>query len=163
MKQTSILLFAAAFLVTACNEKKTDTTTPAPVETPAATPPETATGAHAGVYTENGKTYSGKVETSTADMMKTFSVVCKGDMINEISFVFKNEAAARKGGPYKTGSMAPADDNEVGIIYGIGYQSMGAPEGTITVTGGGTNTIEFNDLVLSAGGKNVTVSGRIPF
>ncbi|MEO5948603.1 MAG: hypothetical protein ABIP79_17440, partial [Chitinophagaceae bacterium] len=95
-----------------------------------------------------------------------FTVSCKGDMIQMIELRFKNEVVARKGGSFKLGSIVPGagEDNEVGIMFGIGFNSKEGLGGTVTVTGsGGKNVIEFQDLKLTMPDKSIVVSGKIPF
>ncbi len=85
-------------------------------------------------------------------------------MVQQIEFHFKNEEAARKGGSFKPGSLTPIENNEVGIMFGIGFNSKEALGGTITVSGsGGKNVIEFKDVKLTIPDKSVVVSGKIPF
>lgn len=87
-------------------------------------------------------------------------------MIQMIELHFKNEEVARKGGSFKPGSLVPGadEDNEAGIMFGIGYKSREASEGTITVTGsGGKNVIELNNVKLTIPDKSIIVSGKIPF
>lgn len=163
-----ILLFALlpSLILYACNNKKTERAVSSEPSISASTEKNTTaqTSSDNGIYTEAGKTYNGPVEIISSQANKSFNVVCKGDMINEISFFFSSEAAARKGGTFKKGSMVPIYDDEIGITYGIGYRSKGSPDGTVTVTrNGSSNVIEFTDMVLTADGKNVTVSGKIPF
>ena len=46
-------------------------------------------------------------------------------MTQMIELHFKNEEVARKGGSFKPGSLVPGagEDNEAGIMFGIGYKS----------------------------------------
>ena len=77
-----------------------------------------------------------------------------------------NEEVARKGGSFKPGSLVSGagEDNEVGIMFGIGYKSREASEGTITVTGSAEkNVVELNNVKLTMPSKPIIVSGKIPF
>ncbi len=85
-------------------------------------------------------------------------------MVQVIEFFFKNEDSARIGGSFKPGSMTLLEPNEVGIMFGIGYNSKEGLGGTVTVSGsGGKNVIEFNDVKLTIPDKSIVVSGKIPF
>ena len=85
-------------------------------------------------------------------------------MVQMIDFSFENEEAARKGGSFIQGMRSFEKNNEVSIMFGIGYTTKETQGGTITVTGsGGKNVIEFKDVKLTALDKSVVVSGKIPF
>lgn len=162
----SILFFGACDnnKIKDTNEKSTEKSNESTVNETA--PSEESTGV-TGTYTAEGRTYTGEVTTETnAGLRNLFTVTCKGDMIQMIELHFKNEEVARKGGNFKPGSLVPGagEDNEVGIMFGIGYKSGEASEGTITVTGsGGKNVIELNNVKLSIPDKSIIVSGKIPF
>ena len=56
------------------------------------------------------------------------------------------------------------EDNEVGIMFGFGYKSRHASEGTIIVTGsGGKNVIALNNAKLTIPDKSIVVSKKISF
>jgi len=169
-KITTLMVSCTILLLAACDNTK-DTNEKVIQESAAATinenltPDSSPTGT--GTYTSQGRTYTGAVTTETNEGLRNlFTVTCKGDMIQMIELNFKNEEVARKGGSFKPGSLVPGagGDNEVGIMFGIGYKSGEASEGTITVTGsGGKNVIEFKDVKLTIPDKSIIVSGKIPF
>ena len=172
--KTSIIIALSILFFVAC-DNKTDKARETPEQTTEEStestfkvrvPSEKSTGA-TGTYTSEGRTYTGDVTTETNEGLRNlFTVTCKGDMIQVIELRFKNEEVARKGGSFKPGSLVPGggEENEVGIMFGIGYKSREASEGTITVTGsGGKNVIEFNNVKLTIPDKSIIVSGKIPF
>jgi len=171
-KITTLLLSCTILLLTACdnketkdaNEKSTGELTESTIKENTISKESTA---GTGTYTSEGRTYTGEVTTETNKGLRNlFTVTCKGDMIQMIELHFKNEEVARKGGSFKPGSLIPGagEDNEVGIMFGIGYKSGEASEGTITVTGsGGKNVIELNNVKLTIPDKSIIVSGKIPF
>ena len=171
-KITTLVVSCSILLLAACDNNKTkDTNEKSTEELTESTIKENTTSkesnAGTGTYTAEGRTYTGEVTTETnTGLRNLFTVTCKGDMIQMIDFRFKNEEVARKGGSFKPGSLVPGagEDNEVGIMFGIGYKSREASEGTITVTGsGGKNVIELNNVKLTIPDKSIIVSGKIPF
>jgi hypothetical protein len=166
-KITTLVLSCTILLLTACDNNKSKNTNEKSTEEPKEStvketvPPEESTGDN-GTYTAEGSTYTGKVTTRTSG--GSFIVTCEGDMVQVIEFFFKNEEAARKGGSFKPGSMTVLEPMEVGIMFGIGYNSKEGLGGTVTVSGsGGKNVIEFQDVKLTAPDKSMVVSGKIPF
>ncbi len=127
-KITTLVLSCSMLLLTACdnnkskdtNQKSTEETTESTVKE--AVPPEESTGGN-GTYTAEGRTYTGKVTTETTGY-KHFKVKCEGDMVQVIEFFFKNEDSARIGGSFKPGSMTLLEPNEVGIMFGIGFNLL---------------------------------------
>ncbi|MEO6583734.1 MAG: hypothetical protein ABIO05_05385 [Ferruginibacter sp.] len=170
-KITTFIVSCSLLLLNACdNDKKKDTndnSTEATTETMIKETVLSESPAGSGTYNAQGRTYTGIVTTETNEGLRNlYTVTCKGDMIQMIELNFKNEEVARKGGTFKPGSLVPGagGDNEVGIMFGIGYKSGEASDGTITVTGsGGKNFIELNDVKLTIPDKSITVSGKIPF
>lgn len=172
MKKIAILLLGSLILlVAACNNDKTkDNIKKSDAESSELkpyVPPSIESTAGNGSYTMDGKTYTGGVTTETNEgLSNLYTVTCNGDMIQMIEMHFKNEKVARKGGSFKPGSLVPGagEDNEVGIMFGVGYKSREASEGTITITGsGGKNVIELNNVKLTIPDKSIIVSGKIPF
>lgn len=166
MKKITTLVFSCSMLLlTACdNNKSKDTNEKSTEETTVkeTVPSEESTGG-TGTYTAEGRTYTGKVTTETTGY-KHFKVTCEGDMVQVIEFHFKNEDSARKGGSFKPGSLTLLEPNEVGIMFGIGFNSKEGLGGTVTVSGsGGKNVIEFKDVKLTIPDKSLVVSGKIPF
>lgn len=159
---TALVLSSIILLLTSCDTKNTKDTDVKIAEEQ--TVKETTAPAEGeGTYTADGRTYTGKVRVES-DGLKFFTVTCEGDPVQMIEVHFKNEAAARKGGSFKPGSLTPIDNNEAGIMFGIGYKSADAAEGPITVTGsGGKNVLELNSVKLTVPGKSIIVSGKIPF
>jgi major membrane immunogen (membrane-anchored lipoprotein) len=167
-KITTLVLSCTILLLTACDNKETKNTNEGTSavskdSTVNETVPSDESADGNGTYTAEGRTYTGKVTTAT-DGLKFFTVTCEGDMVQQIAFDFKTEEAARKGGSFNQGSLTPIENNEVGIMFGIGYKSKETLGGTITVSGsGGKNVIEFKDVKLTVPDKSMVVSGKIPF
>lgn len=167
-KITTLILSCTILLLTACDNKETKntnegTSTISKDSTVNKTVPSNENSDGNGTYTAEGKTYTGKV-TNETDRLNFFTVTCEGDMVQQITFHFKNEEAARKGGSFKPGSLTPIENNEVGIMFGVGFNSKDALGGTITVSvSGGKNVIEFKDVKLTVPDKSMVVSGKIPF
>ena len=167
-KIITLVVSCSMLLLSACdnnkskdtNEKSTDESTGSTVKEKIHS--EESTGG-TGTYTAEGRTYTGKVTTETTGY-KHFKVTCEGDMVQVIEFNFKNEDSARKGGSFKPGSLTLLEPNEVGIMFGIGFNSKEGLGGTVTVSGsGGKNVIEFKDVKLTIPDKSIVVSGKIPF
>ncbi len=167
-KITTLAVSCCMLLLTACDnnkskdthEKSSEESTESKVKE--AVPSEESTVGN-GTYTAEGRTYTGKVTTSTIGN-RHFRVTCDGDMVQVIQFFFKNEDSARKEGNFKPGSMTLLEPMEVGIMFGIGYNSKEGLGGTVTVSGsGGKNVIEFQDVKLTIPDQSIVVSGKIPF
>jgi|GEM_PF-6273634 len=170
MKRKTYLILVLALFLAACGNSQTNTEKQTKKMAQEAVDGDKATDL-TGIFSSEGKSYSGKVSTQIFPATKEYSVLCQADDEKGtlMQATFKDETSARTEQTLKIvkGSIMHASEpNEVKIDFDLKYQSKDDKAGFAKVVKeGGKYYIVVSDAELSDADEKEkkTVSGKIPF